>query len=94
MQQVMLDPEHVESEHGLRMVPSPPAQRRGPRSYRWIARFIQIIFFANILVIAGLWANDGNIAAIHTEAALLTSVGRITRSLSRQPPLLSSCSML
>lgn len=78
MRNIMLDREQPDSAGGLRLVPSPPAQARQPRSRLWIARLIQAIFFANILLIVGLWVNGGNVAAVHTEAALLTSVGRIT----------------
>lgn len=78
MEQPMLDMEQSEPEERLRLVPSPPAQERRPRSQVWIARLIQMLFFANILVIVGLWANGGNITALHTQAAVLTSLGRIT----------------
>jgi predicted ferric reductase len=78
MQQLTLDPPQPESENGLHLVPAPPAQARRPRSQIWIARLIQIIFCTNLLIIIGLWAKGGNITAVHTEAALLTSVGRIT----------------
>jgi len=78
MEQPILNLEHPESDGGLRLVPSPSAQGRRPRSHLWIARLIQILFFANILIIVGLWVNGGNITAVHTEAALLTSLGRLT----------------
>lgn len=78
MKELMLDPEQLEIEDGLRLLPSPPAQNRRPRTQFWIARLIQIVFFANVLIMVGLWASGGNVTGVHTEAALFTSLGRIT----------------
>ncbi len=77
VEQLVLEPEQLERPAELRLVPSPPLSARRPRS-RWVARLVQIVFFTNILIIAGLWASGGNVTDVHTDAALLTSVGRIT----------------
>ena len=77
MKAVLLETKQPETDEGLHLVPSPPV-RSQPRSRQWTARFIKTIFFANILIIVGLWVKGGNVATVHTEGGLFASLGRIT----------------
>lgn len=63
---------------GQRRASHLPARGERRRSHSRTSRLVQIIFFANILIILGLWVRGGNLTAVHTEAGLLAGLGRIT----------------
>ncbi len=83
---VKADDEDVENRVGRWRTATAPAgvvaastsQARHSHLQTWIARLVQIVFLANLFVITGLWAVNGNVSSVHDEAALLTSAGRIT----------------
>jgi len=78
MHEFARDLERPDAAPRLRLVPSSPARKRKSWTQVWITRIVQIVFFANLFIIAGLWANGGNVTAVHNEAELLTSLGRLT----------------